>query len=176
MALENIYVPQICSCTLRIAPRALQFLNFLGGDPKPPIYGAAATAPPPLRTFTETPAASRWHPLFHLNIYWPPSHILYPPLQWACFFPRLLSCYFHMILFDIYKYKNVKHSSPYMAKDISCHKAYSEPHVKVIVKHFTTNRNTFVLWPLMFKYIISLCYAYSIHDMFQAYNWYVPSI
>ena len=37
MTLENISdVPQICSGTLRIAPRALNFLHFLGGGPPNP--------------------------------------------------------------------------------------------------------------------------------------------
>ena len=40
-------VPKICSGTLRIAPRALHFLNFLGGDaPKPP----SPQPPPPPRS------------------------------------------------------------------------------------------------------------------------------
>ena len=40
MTLENISdVPQICSGTLRIAPRALNFQNFLGGGPTNPPYG-----------------------------------------------------------------------------------------------------------------------------------------
>ena len=46
MTLENISdVPQICSGTLRIAPRAL---NFLGGGqtPPPPPYGEGDTGPP----------------------------------------------------------------------------------------------------------------------------------
>ena len=41
MALENIYnVPEVCSGMLRIAPRALQILHFLGGGPPnpPPSY------------------------------------------------------------------------------------------------------------------------------------------
>ena len=42
MSLENISdVPQICSGTLRIAPRALNFENF----PKPPIRGALVVSP-----------------------------------------------------------------------------------------------------------------------------------
>ena len=51
MTLENISdVPQICSGTLRIAPRALNLQNFLGGGPPKPPYGEGATGPP-LRTF-----------------------------------------------------------------------------------------------------------------------------
>ena len=40
MTLENMSdVPQICSGTLRIAPRALNFQNFLGGGPpNPPTW------------------------------------------------------------------------------------------------------------------------------------------
>ena len=51
MALENIYnEPAVCSGILRIAPRALQIQNVLGGPPKPP------SVPSP-----ETPTASLWH-------------------------------------------------------------------------------------------------------------------
>ena len=40
MTLENMSdVPQICSGTLRIAPRALSFQNFLGGVPPNPPTG-----------------------------------------------------------------------------------------------------------------------------------------
>ena len=55
MALENMYnVPEVCSGMLRIAPRALQILNFLGGGPpNPPSYlhpqrlgRISATVPP----------------------------------------------------------------------------------------------------------------------------------
>ena len=41
MTLENMSdVPQICSGTLRIAPRALNFQNFLGGGPPNPPTGS----------------------------------------------------------------------------------------------------------------------------------------
>ena len=43
MALENIYnVLEVCSGMLRIAPRALQILNFLGEAPQTPLL----TVPP----------------------------------------------------------------------------------------------------------------------------------
>ena len=51
MTLENISdVPQICSGTLRIAPRALNFLNLRRGG---------HWAPPPPYLPPETPSASR---------------------------------------------------------------------------------------------------------------------
>ena len=56
MTLENIYdVPQICSGTLRIAPRALHFPNSF---PKPPLRRGGHWAPPPYLP-PETPSASR---------------------------------------------------------------------------------------------------------------------
>ena len=52
MTLENISdVPQICSGTLRIAPRALNFLNFLSKPPPPPPPRSGGHWAPPLRTF-----------------------------------------------------------------------------------------------------------------------------
>ena len=63
MTLENISnVPQIYSGTLRIAPRALQFLN----------YGEGATGSS-LRTFPRDP-------LSHQELMLLPSQILYPPM------------------------------------------------------------------------------------------------
>ena len=65
MALENISnVPQICSGTLRIAPRALQFLNCLRVPPNPAPYL------PPIRL--RRLGGTSCHPLSHLNISWPP--------------------------------------------------------------------------------------------------------
>ena len=48
-ALKNIYnTPQICSRMLKIAPKALHFLQFLGGGPlTPPPPEERATAPLP---------------------------------------------------------------------------------------------------------------------------------
>ena len=49
--LKNIYnTPQNCSGMLKIAPKALNFLKFLGGGPPspPPPPEERATAPPPL--------------------------------------------------------------------------------------------------------------------------------
>ena len=64
MTLENISdVPQICSGTLRIAPRALNFQNVLGGGPPnppppPPPAERGPLGPPPFLP-PETPSASR---------------------------------------------------------------------------------------------------------------------
>ena len=63
---KNIYdTPQICSGMLKIAPKALHFLKFLGGGspnaPPPRRMGnSPPPPPPPLRTF---PAAS--HPVYY---------------------------------------------------------------------------------------------------------------
>ena len=63
--LKNIYnTPQIFSGMLKIAPKALHFLKFLGGgpipDPPPPPEERVTAPPPPFLTF---PAAS--HPVYY---------------------------------------------------------------------------------------------------------------
>ena len=89
MTLENISdVPQICSGTLRITPRALNFQNFLGGGPKPPLRRGGHWAP--LRTFPLRRLRRlewRFAPHIVINkISWhPPTQILYPPLSLALY-------------------------------------------------------------------------------------------
>ena len=59
--LKNIYnTPQIFSGMLKIAPKALHFLKFLGGGPTPPPPPKNGSQPPPFLTF---PAAS--HPVYY---------------------------------------------------------------------------------------------------------------
>ena len=89
-------VPQICSDTLRIAPRAFKFLNLLREPPQTPPY-----LPP------ETPAASRWH-------FVPP---VIPPKYFLFFF-----FFFNIFLLSIYihvqtKYRVHKNETNYIYQD-----------------------------------------------------------
>ena len=59
--LKNIYyTPQIFSGMLKIAPKALHFLKFLGVGPTPPPPRRTGHSPPPFLAF---PAAS--HPVYY---------------------------------------------------------------------------------------------------------------
>ena len=67
MALEYISnVPHIYTGTLRIAPRALKFLNFLGADPPNPLRSFPRDTVIPTKYFLAPPPPKSCSCMVHL--------------------------------------------------------------------------------------------------------------